>query len=87
MIEDTKHNSEGTFAKFLDNFVPEAEMLIVSMNVLLLVTVEAVVCRRVNLSVTCPSWQVVIASILDPFIDIEEVDDFIVHDLAFLALP
>lgn len=62
-------------------------MLIIAMGVLLLVCVKPMVARSVNLTVSCPAWQVIVISILDSFINVEEVDYFIVHNLSLLTLP
>ena len=62
-------------------------MLIVAMGVLVLICVEPIVDRSVDLTIGCSTWQRIITSILDSFINREEVDNFVFYNLSLLTLP
>ena len=64
-------------------------MLIVAHCVLLLVSVKTVVrfCILRYFSVGGPTGQVWIPCVFDALVDVEEVDDFVLQNLAFLVLP
>ena len=87
MIEDAKHDSKRSLAELLDNLVAEAKMLVVAHHVLLLVCVESMVQLRVYLAIGRAARQIEVASILNPLVDVEEVDYIILHNLTFLTLP
>ena len=64
-------------------------MLVVTYNIFLLVRVETVIrrCAVTDLSVGSTSWQVVISSVFDTLVHVEEIDGVVLHDLSLLALP
>ena len=62
-------------------------MFIVAHHVFLLVCIKAIVRLWVDLAIWRPTRQVIVCSIFYPFVDIEEVNDLVFHDLALLTLP
>ena len=73
VIEDPEYDAKGALAKLFDDFVPVAYMLIVTHDVLLLVRVEAIVRRIIQLAIRRSTWLLRVALIFNPFLNVEEV--------------
>jgi hypothetical protein len=87
VVKRAQHDSKRAFAQLLDDFVPIAEVFVVAMNVLLLVSVEAVIGQLVEFSVRVTSRLVFVTLRLQSFLYVEEVDCIVLEDLLLFNFP
>ena len=87
MVEYSEHDTEGALAELFDNFVSEADVLIITDDVFLLVRVETVICLFIGASVVEAARQVRIVFILLSICYVEKVHYVELGDLLLLTLP
>ena len=87
MIEDSQHDSKRTLAEFLYYLVAVPEMFVVTMYVLVLVCVETIVVFIAYLAVSRSTRQIMVSSVFNTLIYVEEVDYVVLQDLSLFNLP
>ena len=87
MVIASEYDAEGALAELFDDLKSVAQVFVIADDVLLLVTVKAMIGRFVVLAIGVASWQRLVSLILDSFLNVEEVDRVILLDLLPLHFP